>query len=946
MAENMIKIKKTQFSSYLMNHVAKKDSGLVITNTRIGDKTTIAGGSYHVPDADYVSFLKHYHEHVFLKNKEEYLTEKQLDDDCPILIDIDFRYDYDVVNRLHTSKHVIDIICLYLEELKTMYQFERNTHIPVYVFEKDNVNRVESKKITKDGIHIIIGLKSDRVCQSILRKRILSKIGEIWGELPIKNVNSWDDVFDEGITKGGTNWQLYGSKKPGNQPYKLSYVYDVCIDDADDELMYNPVCVKTFITPETMIKVSARNKNNVFLFMDNTFVNEYEGNCAEKQQRKVSGSSLRTMTYEACNVLNVTSKEMLNNEITYFLESLKPDEYELREAYDYTMSLPNSYYEEGSYTKWMRVGWALCNTDQRLFIVWICLSAQQELFDYKCISDLWDKWKQFDIDNINGLSKRSIMYWVREDNPKGFKKVQESSIDYHIDQTLEKLSMSSGDKGGMTRGSGDFDIATVLYHIYKEEYICSSVKGNIWYRFQNHKWTEVDSGTSLRKAISEVLRDIYHKKGMKMLIQCSQLACDDEKTKILKKRIEIIMSICERLSKTGDKKNIMIEAKELFYDSGFLEKLDQNPYLLCFKNGVINFKTNEFRMGRPEDFISKCTNINYITITDKHTTTVDEVKDFMKKLFPVDELHTYMWDHLASTLLGTCKEQTLNMYVGIGQNGKSVLVNLMEQVLGEYKGDVPLSLLTQQRVKIGGVSPELVQLKGVRYAVIQEPSKGDKINEGIMKQLTGGDPIQARSPYMTAIMTYLPQFKLVICSNEFMEITSTDHGTWRRVRVVDFESQFTEKPRSDDPQKPYQYLLDKDIKEKFKSWKEVFASLLVQHAFKTGGNVKDCKKVLSSSTTYRESQDSIAEFITSRMMFNETSCLTKMVIAEQFKDWHASNYGGKAPNMKEISVQVDKKFGACRDGLWVGVQMKPLFHITPPTDDTSNIVDTDIQYIE
>lgn len=76
---------------------------------------------------------------------------------------------------------------------------------------------------------------------------------------------------------------------------------------------------------------------------------------------------------------------------------------------------------------------------------------------------------------------------------------------------------------------------------------------------------------------------------------------------------------------------------------------------------------------------------------------MEEIKDFMKKLFPVVELHKYMWDHLASTLLGTCKEQTLNMYVGIGQNGKSVLVNLMEQVLGDYKGDVPLSLLTQQR---------------------------------------------------------------------------------------------------------------------------------------------------------------------------------------------------------------------------------------------------------
>ena len=943
MEDKMIKIiKKPQFSNYLSGHTAKKESGLVITNTRIGDKSSIAGGSYHIPDDKYREFLRQYYEHVFLKNKDEYLTEKQLDEGCPILIDIDFRYEYSVTNRIHTSKHIIDIVCLYLEELKTMYQFEKHTHIPVYVFEKDAVNRIESKQITKDGIHIIIGLKSDRVCQSILRKRILSKIGDVWSDLPIKNNNSWIDVLDEGITKGGTNWQLYGSKKPGNQPYKLSYVYDVCIDDSDNELMYNPVDIRSFVNADSIIKLSARNRDSTFLFMDNNFTDEYDAvNNTDKQHLKTNTSISRTQPSVVSNVQGITSKEMLDNEIMYFLESLKPEEHELREAYEYTMALPNTYYEDGSYTKWMRVGWALCNTDKRLFIVWVCLSAKQAKFDYKYINDLWDKWKEFDCDNANGLSTRSIMFWLREENPAGFKKVQENSIDYQIDLTLDKISMTASDKGGLTRGSGDFDIATVLYHIYKDEYVCAGVKGSIWYRYVNHRWAEDEAGTSLRKNISVTLRNIYHKKGIKMMAQSSSMSCDDDKTKIIKKRIEIIASICERLSKTSDKQNIMVESKELFYDGKFLEKLDQNPYLLCFKNGIIDFKVNEFRMGRPEDFISKCTNINYIKVTDKHSTTVEEIKDFMKKLFPVVELHKYMWDHLASTLLGTCKEQTLNMYVGIGQNGKSVLVNLMEQVLGDYKGDVPLSLLTQQRVKIGGVSPELVQLKGVRYAVIQEPSKGDKINEGIMKQLTGGDPIQARSPYMTAIMTYLPQFKLVICSNEFMEISSTDHGTWRRVRVVDFESLFTERPKHDDPQKPYQYLLDKDIKEKFKSWKEVFASLLVQHAFITAGNVEDCVKVTASSTTYRESQDSIAEFIAARMMVNESSCLSKMVIAEQFRDWYANNHGGKAPNMKEISVQIDKRFGACRDGLWVGVQMKPLNPLITGTEPTDEVCDTD-----
>ena len=133
----------------------------------------------------------------------------------------------------------------------------------------------------------------------------------------------------------------------------------------------------------------------------------------------------------------------------------------------------------------------------------------------------------------------------------------------------------------------------------------------------------------------------------------------------------------------------------------------------------------------------------------------------MKQLFPDDELNTYMWDHLASTLIGTNENQTFNIYNGKGRNGKSKLVELMTMCLGDYKGTVPITLITQKRNTIGSVSPEIAQLKGKRYAVMQEPSKGDKINEGIMKEITGGDPIQGRALYKDTV-TYVPQFSLVV----------------------------------------------------------------------------------------------------------------------------------------------------------------------------------------
>ena len=82
------------------------------------------------------------------------------------------------------------------------------------------------------------------------------------------------------------------------------------------------------------------------------------------------------------------------------------------------------------------------------------------------------------------------------------------------------------------------------------------------------------------------------------------------------------------------------------------------------------------------------------------------------------------------------------------------------------------------RVYINLSVTEIIALKGLRYAIMHEPSKGDRINEGIMKQLTSGlDPIQARAPFMINAIRFIPQFKLIVCANYLLEIKSMDHGT-------------------------------------------------------------------------------------------------------------------------------------------------------------------------
>jgi phage/plasmid-associated DNA primase len=215
-----------------------------------------------------------------------------------------------------------------------------------------------------------------------------------------------------------------------------------------------------------------------------------------------------------------------------------------------------------------------------------------------------------------------------------------------------------------------------------------------------------------------------------------------------------------------------------------------------------------------------------------------------------------------------------------------------------------------------------------------------------MKQLTSGiDPIQARAPYMPQSISFIPQFKLTLCCNELMVIKSQDHGTWRRIRVVDFLSLFVDKPVTNDPDKPYQFLLDKNIKEKFLYWKEIFAGMLVLKAFETNGNVNDCNMVLQSSNEYRNSQDYVAEFIADKIIVDINGKITKSEITQEFNSWYLGTYGKGGPSPKEVQSYMDKKYGPFKlQKCWKGVRINYDTDITTDTPNEDSEFDLDQQF--
>ena len=192
------------------------------THTRIGDaKRQVHGGAYCVAEDDERLLLDRHYQKAFVKGQPEHLTEKQLVDDGPLLVDLDFRYAKGTKEKQHAEVDGVDIVMCYASKLVELLVIPDDAEVPVYVQEKADVNQLED--VTKDGIHLLFGIQLSKPIQVLLRTKVLAELPSLLSELPI--VNTWPEVVDEGVTRGHANWQVYGSRKPGHQAYMVRQLY-------------------------------------------------------------------------------------------------------------------------------------------------------------------------------------------------------------------------------------------------------------------------------------------------------------------------------------------------------------------------------------------------------------------------------------------------------------------------------------------------------------------------------------------------------------------------------------------------------------------------------------------------------------------------------------------------------------------------------------------------
>ena len=162
----------------------------------------------------------------------------------------------------------------------------------------------------------------DRTLQILLRNRILRRLHDIWDELPLQN--TWEEVLDEGITLATVNWQLYGSRKPGHQPYVLTNQVDILLDEEND-LSMTINDVKKFDLKNKFSELSAQYTGFKQFIMSLDIQEEYDNLLNSKKKTNKSKGKLKIVSNKSLDITDVTCQTDLDSCVENFLENHEQD---------------------------------------------------------------------------------------------------------------------------------------------------------------------------------------------------------------------------------------------------------------------------------------------------------------------------------------------------------------------------------------------------------------------------------------------------------------------------------------------------------------------------------------------------------------------------------------------------------------------------------------------
>ena len=327
------------------------------------------------------------------------------------------------------------------------------------------------------------------------------------------------------------------------------------------------------------------------------------------------------------------------------------------------------------------------------------------------------------------------------------------------------------------------------------------------------------------------------------------------------------------------KEGFIAEARHLEGVPVLPSEMDRAGNAFNVRNCLISLKTGKTAEHDKKYMISKLAPVTY-----DENAKCPRWDRFIEEITCGDKsLQLYLQRMIGYCMTAYTKEQCMFFLYGNGSNGKSVFVDTIAYMLGEYAASCqPETVMMRDRNNTA--RGDLARLKGARMVVTSEPNDGCRLDEGIVKQMTGGteNKLTARFLYGREF-EFSPEFKIVMSTNYKPVIKGTDNGIWRRVRLIPFTAEFTKENR--DPQ----------LTEKLRRELPGILNWAIAGAVgwcKEG--LPPCAIIDEAGQEYRSEMDRVQQFLDDCTTRSESSSTQASTLYKCYKAW-CSEQGDRFP---------------------------------------------------
>ena len=320
-------------------------------------------------------------------------------------------------------------------------------------------------------------------------------------------------------------------------------------------------------------------------------------------------------------------------------------------------------------------------------------------------------------------------------------------------------------------------------------------------------------------------------------------------------------------------------------------QMDRYRMVLNTPSGVIDLKTGALSEHKPELYFTKITSVDLSSNAD-----CPRWLSFLDDIFSGDkDLIRYIQKALGYSLTGSTAEQCAFFLYGTGKNGKSTFLDVVRDIFGDYAANVQPETIMIKNSSSSAINSDIARLKGARLVTSVEPNEGVRINEGLLKQLTGDDTVTARKLYSEEF-EFKPEFKLWMATNHKPIIRGTDTGIWRRIHMIPFTVAIPDEK------------VDKNLAYKLKAEMTAIFKWIVDGCMlwqQEGLNMP--LAVLNSVREYRREMDVISSFLSDECQ--EGGAVAAKTLYAAYCKWADSNNEYCMSNTKfgaEISKRYEK----------------------------------------